>query len=74
MQADRSLYGIKSSVALFLMAAPSVLYVMFEYGIPFQPPLALYREAMPLLLLSVLCGVLGFAYLVWTVWVSLRNR
>jgi len=56
------------------MAAPSLLYVMFEYGIPFQPPLAFYHEAMPLLLFSLLCGFLGFVYLMRTVWVSLGNR
>ena len=65
---------MKNSVALFLMAAPSLLYGMFEFGIPLQPPLALYREAMPLLLFSLVCAFLGFVYLMQAVWVSLGNR
>ena len=74
LQAERSLYRMKNIVALLMMAAPSLLYGMFEFGVPFQPPLALYREAMPLLLFSLLCAFLGFVYLARAFWVSLGNR
>ena len=74
LQAERSLYRMKNIVALLMIAAPSLLYGMFEFGVPFQPPLALYREAMPLLLFSLLCAFLGFVYLARAFWVSLGNR
>ena len=64
---------MKNSIALFLMAAPSLLYGMFEFGIPLQPPASLYPEAMQMLLFSLLCGLLGFTYLMRAVWVSLRE-
>ncbi len=62
---------MKNSIALFLMAAPSLLYGMFEFGIPLQPPAFLYCEALRMLLFSLLCGLLGFTYLTRAVWVPL---